>query len=75
MRTADQRARAWAKLLAEAEKSPVTIFYRGIDEHSKPLYEIKRLQMVRDRSPVLCAPLAEHQVMQALEGHDEPTNP
>jgi hypothetical protein len=28
-------------LLKESEKSPVTITYRGIDDRSRPLYELK----------------------------------
>ncbi len=41
MRTTERQSRAFQALLKEAEKSPITISFRGVDDRDRGLYEVK----------------------------------
>ena len=66
MRTSERQGRAWQQLLKQTEKSPVTISYRGLDDHDKNLYEVKNRIGV-----AICALGTEKQIIQALEGEEK----
>lgn len=41
MRTIEKLGMAFRKLLEISEKSPVTVTFRGVDDHNRKLYEVK----------------------------------
>ena len=63
MRTIEQQGKAWHQLLKQVEKSPVTISYRGLDDHDKNLYEVKNRIGV-----AICTLGTEKDLLKALEG-------
>lgn len=63
MRKTEQLKQAWPALLRLAEKSPVTITYRGVDKDDKPLYEI-----VNRKGETICLQGTEKQVLECLKG-------
>jgi hypothetical protein len=61
MRTIEQRGHAWAALLKQAEKSPVHIYYRGVNDKEQALWEITT------KGVPICTTGTERQIMQGLE--------
>jgi hypothetical protein len=62
-RTIEHQGKAWQQLLKQAEKSPVSVYYRGIDSRDLPLFEV-----VNKKGETICLQGTERQIMQALDG-------
>jgi len=63
MKTVEQRSSAWQALLKQAEKSPVTWTYRGVNDKDQPLFEVKNR-----KGEVIIEHGTEHEVMDTLRG-------
>ncbi len=66
MRKTEQLKQAWPALLRLAEKSPVTITYRGVDQNDKALYEI-----VNRKGEIICLQGTEKQILDALMAQEK----
>ena len=65
MRKSERRAKAWESLLGLACEGKVEIYYRGVDDKERPLFEIR--QPTRSASNQLVALNAtEEEVLKAL---------
>lgn len=66
MKTTEQRSQAFAALLKQVERNPVTLTYRGVNDKDQPLYEIKYRA-----GGIICEKATEKELMDTLRGESK----
>jgi hypothetical protein len=62
MRKSERQSKAWKALLIQAERSPIQLSFRGVNDKDEALYEVKNRQ-----GEAICSLGTEKDVIQSLE--------
>ena len=62
MKTVERQGETYQRLLKQAERSPIQISFRGVDDKDRPLYEVKNRA-----GDMICSLGTELEISKALE--------